>query len=158
MGGVARVCVVRTSALTRVVWGVTLLGAPRLVLRLLGGRQTRLAQAVLRILGARHVLQATVTAARPSRVVLVGGAGLDGLHALTALALAAVDPSQVRIGLTDAGIATTWMGLDLRAVRGWPGRRASATRRPRGIRVRGRRPAVGRNRGRRRSAVRLRTR
>lgn len=142
MGGVAPVSMVRTSALTRVIWGLTLLGAPRLVLRLLGGRQTRLAQAVLRTLGARHVLQATVTAARPSRVVLVGGAGLDGLHALTALALAAVDRSKVRIGLTDAGIATTWIGLDLRAVQGWPGRKAPGARLPRSSRAREWRPLV----------------
>jgi hypothetical protein len=117
MRGDAPISVVRTSAVTRLVWGATLLSAPGLVLRLLGGRQTRLAHTILRVLGARHVVQATVTAVRPNRVVLMGGAGLDGLHALSALALAAVDPSQVRIGLTDAGMAATWIGLDLGAMR-----------------------------------------
>lgn len=115
MGALTRVSVVRTSALTRLIWGGMLLGAPRPVLRLLGGRQTALARTVLRVLGARHVLQATVTALRPTRIVLAGGAGLDGLHALTALALAILDPSQARIALTDAGIAATWIGLDVRA-------------------------------------------
>jgi hypothetical protein len=157
MGGVAPVSLVRTSALTRVIWGATLLAAPHLVLRLLGGRRTRLARAVLRTLGARQVLQAMVTAARPTRVVLVGGAGLDGLHALTALALAAVDPSQVRIGVTDAGIATTWIGLDLYAAKGGRGLTASGMWRPRGDRGRRRSPTAGRDRRRRSSGVRLRT-
>ncbi|HEX7744749.1 MAG TPA: hypothetical protein VF462_05760 [Micromonosporaceae bacterium] len=117
MGGVARASVVRTSALTRAIWGATLLGAPRPVLHVLGGRQTPLARMILRVLGARHLVQATVTALHPSRAVLAGGAGLDGLHALTDLALAVLDPSQKRLALTDAGIAATWIGLDLRAAR-----------------------------------------
>lgn len=117
MGGVARVTVVRTSALTRAIWGATLLGAPRSVLRVLGGRQTPLARATLRVLGARHLVQATATILHPSRVVLAAGAGLDGLHAVSALALAVVDPSQSRIAVTDAGIAATWIGLDVRAAR-----------------------------------------
>jgi hypothetical protein len=117
MGGVARVSVVRTSALARVIWGATLLGAPRSVLRALGGRQTALARAVLRVLGARHLAQATATALHPSRAVLAGGAGLDGLHAMTALALAAVHPPQSRIALSDVGIAAMWIGLDVHAAR-----------------------------------------
>jgi hypothetical protein len=100
-----------------VIWGATLVSAPRLVLRLLGGRETRLAEVVLRVLGARQVLQAAVTAVCPSRVVLIGGVGADGLHALSALGLAVVEPSQARVGLADAGIAATWMGMDLRALR-----------------------------------------
>jgi hypothetical protein len=130
MGGVARVSMVRTSALPRLIWGATLLAAPRPVLRVLGGRQTALAEAVLRVLGARHLVQAMAIALYPSRVVLAGGAGLDGLHVLTALALAAVDPSQIRIALTDASIAATWIGLDVRvalrptaSMRGRAGRR-----------------------------------
>lgn len=139
MGGPARVSVVRTSALTRMIWGAALLGAPRLVLRVLGGRQTRAARVVLRVLGARHLVQATATALHPSRVVLAGGAGLDGLHALTDLSLAAVDPSQNRLALTDAGIAATWIGLDVHAARRpgapmriGPGRKRAATRAGRG--------------------------
>jgi hypothetical protein len=115
MGEVARVSVVRTSALTRVIWGATLVSAPRSVLRALGGRQSALAEAVLRVLGARHLLQATATALCPSRAMLASGAGLDGLHVTTALALAVVDPSQTRIALTDAGIAAIWIGLDVHA-------------------------------------------
>jgi hypothetical protein len=141
LGGVTPGTVARTSALTRMIWGVTLLVAPRRVLRLLGGRETRLAQAVLRVLGTRQVLQAAVTAVRPSRVVLLGGVGLDGLHALTGLGLAVVDPSQARIGVTDAGIAATWIGVDLRALRNRPGVERFHRHRQQGSRWQGRRLA-----------------
>jgi hypothetical protein len=137
MGGVAPGSTLRPSALARTIWGTMLLGTPRLVLPLLGGRQTRLATTVLRVLGARHVLQAIVTAPRRRRAILVLGAGLDGLHALTALATAATDRSRIRIGLTDAGIATAWMCWDLYDVRD-PGVRSS-DRQPGGTRRRRRR-------------------
>jgi hypothetical protein len=106
---------VRTSALQRLIWGGVLLAVPGPVLRCLGGRPTRTAKATLRLLGARHLVQATATTLCPDTAMLATGAGLDGLHAITAIALAVIDRPQRRIALTDAGIAVVWIGLDLHA-------------------------------------------
>ncbi|SCG62406.1 hypothetical protein [Micromonospora inositola] len=105
-----------TSALARVLWGGTLTLAPRRVLGALG-RPSGLAVATLRVLGVRHLVQAAVTLRRPTPVVLTGGAAADALHAVSAVALAAVDRRQRRIALLDTAIAAGWMVLDLRAAR-----------------------------------------
>ncbi|MEV0393568.1 hypothetical protein [Polymorphospora rubra] len=104
--------VARLSLLTRVGWGGTLLLAPRAVLRRFG-RSSGLAVATLRILGARHLVQAAVLARHPVPAVFGLGAGVDGVHALTTAALAAVDRPQRRIALGDGAIAVALMTLDL---------------------------------------------
>lgn len=95
----------------RIAWGATLLAVPSRVLDVTDGRDRRRGAAppaVLRVLGARHLLQAALEPAgrRPGLRVL--GAIVDGLHALSGLGLAAFDPRWRRAALADAAIATAF--------------------------------------------------
>lgn len=92
----------------RVAWGMLLLTRPGVAARMLSGRPPypRLELPVLRVLGLRHVAQAAFTAARPCPRTVVGGAGLDVLHALSGIGYAASNRSRRRTGLLDATIAS----------------------------------------------------
>ncbi len=107
----------RKIELARGAWGAALLLSPRPVL---GGvlrlRVDRANVNVARILGARHLTQAVLSGATPSREVLALGVWVDGVHALTALGLAGLDPTRARAGLIDAAVAATWAGFGLRDV------------------------------------------
>ncbi|MFE9690243.1 hypothetical protein [Micromonospora sp. NPDC005806] len=116
MDATTAVPVWHTSALARLVWGGTLTLVPGRVLRRLG-QPSGLAVETLRVLGVRHLVQAVVTLRRPTPAVLTVGAAADGLHALSAVALAAVDRRQRRVALLDSAIAGGWSVLDLRAAR-----------------------------------------
>lgn len=94
----------------RLAWGGLLLLAPGALLRPVGPATTT-AVRTLRVLGARHLVQAAVTVRRPTRGVFAAGAAVDGLHALTDLALAAADRRQRPAALTDAAVAAGWMLL-----------------------------------------------
>ena len=100
--------------LARAGWGCALLLAPERVLRL-GGRPAPPPALVTaaRILGARQVLQALVTARWPTGSVARASAVVDCLHAATDLGYAAVTARQRPIALLDAAIAA---GL---AAHGW---------------------------------------
>jgi hypothetical protein len=89
--------------LARAGYGAALLLAPGPVIRLATGRTpTRRAGAVARLLGARHLVQAALTAAFPGPAAFTLGAQVDGVHAASMLALAAISPQARRIALTDA--------------------------------------------------------
>lgn len=92
----------------RAAWGMLLLTRPSAAARILSGPPPypRLELPVLRVLGVRHVVQAAFTAARPCPRTVVGGAGLDVLHALTGIGYAASGRSRRRTGLLDATIAS----------------------------------------------------
>jgi hypothetical protein len=97
--------------LARVGYGVALVAVPGLLIGLTGQRPGRRDCAVARVLGARHLLQAGVTAAAQladpgDSVVLGGGAAADLLHATTMVALGVVDPRARRAALIDAGVET----------------------------------------------------
>jgi hypothetical protein len=92
----------RWIELARAAWGAALLLAPRQV------RVDDRSLLVARILGARHLSQAVLSGVDPSPEVLAMGVWVDCAHATTALALAAVDRSRARGGLTDAGVAAVW--------------------------------------------------
>ncbi|MDG4801411.1 hypothetical protein [Micromonospora sp. WMMD980] len=101
----------RRAVLTgRVAWGTLLLLAPGALLRPVGPT-TAAATATLRVLGVRHLAQATVTLRWPAPGVLAAGAAFDGAHALTALALAAADRRQRHAALADAAVAAAWAAL-----------------------------------------------
>jgi hypothetical protein len=93
----------------RAAWGGALLVAPGAVLALttrsdpafLGAART-----VLRVLGARHLVQAGVELRRPGAAVLGAGAVVDGLHAASGVTLAALDRRWRRSALLDAAVAT----------------------------------------------------
>jgi hypothetical protein len=87
----------------RAGYGAALLCAPGLALGLCAGQASSArARAVVRIVGARHLAQAALTMWRPRRTVLTVGAGIDGCHAASMLALAVASPGLRRAGLADA--------------------------------------------------------
>jgi hypothetical protein len=87
----------------RACYGAALLCAPGVALGLCTGQASSAqARAVVRLLGARHLAQAVLTLWRPRPAVLAAGAGIDGCHAASMLALAAARPGLRRPGLADA--------------------------------------------------------
>ncbi len=89
----------------RAAYGVTELLAPGSLERLLVGTVADdRARVVIRILGARHLLQAMVTARGGPTLRRLGG-GVDTLHALSMAALAATDPKRRRAAAVNAAIA-----------------------------------------------------
>ena len=95
----------------RVGWGTTLLIAPGPVLRLFGGAdEDRAPQRVMRVLGARHLVQAGAEYRFGSGARKIG-IGVDLLHGATSVVCAVMSPSWRRAALTDAGVATAFAVL-----------------------------------------------
>jgi hypothetical protein len=95
----------------RAAWGLALLVAPARTLAIVHGLTVdSRSRAVARVLGARHLTQATLSGVRPSPEVLAMGVWVDAVHAATAVGLAVLDRSRARAGLTDAAIAGVWAG------------------------------------------------
>jgi len=96
----------RWFAAARAAYGLALVCWPGRATRLAqGGPADGRARAVARVLGARHLAQAALTAARPSPGMLALGAGTDGAHAASMLALAAADRRRRRAAAADAAVA-----------------------------------------------------
>jgi hypothetical protein len=96
----------------RAGYGVALIGVPGLLIGLTGQKPEPRACVVARVLGARHLIQAGVTALSQSTdpgssMVLGGGVAVDLLHASSMLALGAVDRHVRRAALSDAAVETT---------------------------------------------------
>jgi hypothetical protein len=95
----------------RAAWGVALVICPDTVLSTVHGLHVDgRSRVIARILGVRHLVQATLSGFRPSSEVLAMGVWVDAVHAVTALGLAAVDRDRARAGLTDTAIAALWAG------------------------------------------------
>jgi hypothetical protein len=94
------------TARIRAAYGTLLLAAPAPVLRLASGRPAswRLL-AVARVLGARQLTQAAVTAVEPDALCLAVGAETDLAHAISMLAWGALAGQSRRIALVDATVA-----------------------------------------------------
>jgi hypothetical protein len=93
----------------RAGWGGVLLVAPAVALRIGGpGFRAPHATAIARVLGARHIAQAAVTALAPTPAVGMLGAATDALHASGNVLAAAVSPRWRRVALIDAGIAAAF--------------------------------------------------
>ncbi|WP_253849415.1 hypothetical protein [Mycobacterium asiaticum] len=93
----------------RMIWGAMLLTAPRVVLRSIHRVEVdQKAVVIARILGARHLAQASLSGIRPSPEIIAAGIWVDSVHALTALGLAALDRRRARGALTDAFVAALW--------------------------------------------------
>lgn len=91
--------------LLRAAYGTTALLAPGAIEHLLSGHAPDgRARTVIRILGARHLLQAAV-AVRGSRGIHLLGSGVDLLHALTAAGLAVADERRRPAAAANAAIA-----------------------------------------------------
>ena len=80
--------------LVRAAYGVVLLCAPGAAIRLCTGQPAgSRARAVTRLLGARHLVQAALTAGMPNAVMLAVGAQIDVAHSASMLALAGRGPA-----------------------------------------------------------------
>jgi hypothetical protein len=90
----------------RISWGVALLVRPALVLRLFGGAdEGRGPLLVMRILGARHLVQASLEYRVGGRARKVG-VYVDLLHGATSVAFGVCRPAWRRPALVDAGVAS----------------------------------------------------
>jgi hypothetical protein len=97
----------RTIDLARASLGLVELVAPTAALRVGGsGDADPRSVAVARVLGARHLLQAVITAARPTRGTRRLGVAVDAAHGASMLALAAVSRPHRRAALCSAATAT----------------------------------------------------
>ena len=94
------------TALLRSLWGSVVTTAPQLVLAVTREDSTTMARAVLRILGARQVVQGTVLAAKPDEDLIRLGGYVDLAHAATAFGFAALDRRWRRTALL-SGVAAT---------------------------------------------------
>jgi hypothetical protein len=89
--------------LARAGYGTALVLAPGPAIRLATGRlPTRRACLVAQVLGARHLVQATLTTIAPTPLVLAVGGQVDAVHTVSMLMLAAVSRAGRRAALTDA--------------------------------------------------------
>jgi hypothetical protein len=99
----------RHIELMRAGWGAALLLAPREVLSQVPGVQIGpKALVVARILGIRHLVQASFSGVRPTPEILAAGVWVDLVHSLTALGLAVTDHRHVRAALADSVVAAVW--------------------------------------------------
>ncbi len=91
----------------RVVIGAGLLIAPDALLGdLLHQRIDRPERVFARILGARHLAQATIIARHHTRKWILAGAAVDATHATTMALLATVKPGRRKLALTNMASAT----------------------------------------------------
>ncbi len=92
-----------------VLWGAALLSAPRTILGDLPYcRLDRPARAVARVLGARHLAEAVVTGRGRSRGLILAGAAVDAIHAVTFAALASLRPGRRKLALTNVTTASAF--------------------------------------------------
>jgi hypothetical protein len=108
----AKTTVAWLVTLARAGYGVALIGVPGLLIGMTGEKPGPRARAVARVLGARHLIQAGVTAVSQlgdpgGSVVLGGGAAVDLLHATSMVVLGAADSQVRRAALSDAAVETT---------------------------------------------------
>jgi len=87
----------------RAGYGIVLILAPGPAIGLVTGRPpSGRACLVARVLGTRHLVQATLTALAPQPAVLELGGQVDALHTTSMLLLAAVSQAARRAALADA--------------------------------------------------------
>jgi hypothetical protein len=100
----------RLSTGIRLAHGVVLLIAPNRMSRALTGVPLDgPARAAARLLGVREVGQALLTARTGSVAVRRIGRAVDGLHALSMIALAVVSPRRRRLALASSAVATLFL-------------------------------------------------
>jgi len=99
----------RVLLLARLASGGLLTVRPAQGLRLLGrGQDDAASRTVLRVLGARHLVQGAAEALRRDPGVLRAGAGIDVLHALTALGYATASRQGRSAGRRSAVLALSF--------------------------------------------------
>lgn len=128
----------RAMEATRAAYGLCQLAFPSMIFRLaLGHQPDRRVRAVVRILGARHLLQALVVGAAPfSRSLHLGAGVVDSLHSASMVGLAVTDRRRRRAAALDAVIAGLFAGTEFGLSGGIRPRRPAAL------------PPAGRRKGR----------
>jgi hypothetical protein len=107
-----------TAVAVRTAWGALLCAMPGRILKLMGGADEGVApRRVLRLLGARHVLQALAEHRFGGEARRLG-VGADLLHAATDVGFGVVDSRWRRAAFTDAVIATAFAAEGMRGRRG----------------------------------------
>ena len=87
-------------------WGAVLLTRPRAVAELVAGDSATPPTAVVRVLGARRLVQHLLVLATPTRTVVLASAATDALHAASMVAAAVIWPEYRRSALVSASVAT----------------------------------------------------
>jgi hypothetical protein len=95
----------RSVATAQAGWGAALLIRPQELLRRLAPGSPLPPAWIVRLLGARSVVQAGTVLLRPTRGVVLAGAAVDGLHAASMIGLAVRSPSHRRPALVSAAVA-----------------------------------------------------
>jgi hypothetical protein len=97
--------------LIRTAWGLLLVIAPGRVLQAMGGvDESRTPRRIMRILGARHLVEAVAESSLGGSAREVG-VWVDGLHAMTSLAFAWRNGRWRRAASTDAAVASGFAAL-----------------------------------------------
>ncbi|MBT2566386.1 hypothetical protein J7I84_07765 [Arthrobacter sp. ISL-85] len=107
----------RALETTRAAYGLCQMSFPAPFFRLAIGHQPDArVRVVMRILGARHLLQALIIRAAPTSGALhVGGGVVDSLHSASMVALAIADRRRRRAAALDAVIAGLFAGMEFAA-------------------------------------------
>jgi hypothetical protein len=114
----------------RAAYGLCQLAFPSMIFRLaLGHRPDRRVRVVVRILGARNLLQALIIGAAPtSRALHLGGGVVDSLHSASMVGLAVTDRRHRTVAALDAAIAGLFAGSEFGLSSRNRSRRAAALR------------------------------
>lgn len=96
----------RTVDLAGGLLGAACLLAPARVARVVGGPDDSHGRLFLRVLGVRHLGQAALLTARPTRRTRSLGAAVDATHALSMLGFGLLDEKVRRPAYTNAAVAT----------------------------------------------------
>lgn len=106
---------VRTRAVSAVLAasGLTMLVAPEWVVRRLTPDAPEPRSWIVRLLGARSLVQNVLIVIRPTRQAMQLGAAVDGLHAASMVGVAALSSRFRRPAAVSAGIATVSALVDL---------------------------------------------
>lgn len=92
-------------------WGAALMTRPRAVAETVAAGRAVPAPWIVRLLGARQFGQGATLLWRPDRRRLLTGAGIDTVHAISMLGLAAANPRYRRAALLSAAVAGTSAAL-----------------------------------------------
>jgi hypothetical protein len=103
--------------MVRAGWGLALLAWPAPVLHRLGLQADVRSCVVARVLGCRHLVQATVLLLWPARRVQMVGVAVDVLHGASMAGLAVLDPMRRMAASTSAVDAGAWAAFGALSIR-----------------------------------------
>ena len=104
----------RAVDLARLTVGTLALARPQTLLKLSPGNDSAGTRRVVRVLGARYIVQATAGALARRPWVPAADASVDVIHAASMVGLAALAPRHRRLALTSLAAAIAFAAADLR--------------------------------------------